>query len=154
MSIFLICYGLYRPGPGDWSRWKEGEEKKDVGHPNLEWNKRTLFAETRVYISSIKWLLSHYKEWNFASCNKMDSLIHTRSLKRVTEGSHWKESKQVPFPMISVLRTAWSSARSCFPELIRNRESLRNGTQRKKMQHIGFLKVECPLKITPFLFFS
>ena len=45
----------------------------------------------------------------------MDSPLSKRSMKRVTEGSHWRESKQVLFPMISVLRTACSSARSCFP---------------------------------------
>ena len=38
----------------------------------------------------------------------MDNLIHTRSLtlKRVTEGSYRKESKQMPFLMISVLSAA------------------------------------------------
>ena len=45
----------------------------------------------------------------------MESPLSKRSMKRVTEGSHWRESKQVLFPMISVLRTACSSARSCFP---------------------------------------
>ena len=79
----------------------------------------------------------------------MDSLMHTRSLKRVTEGSHWKESKQVPFPMISVLRTACSSNAFLYSRNWKGTESLRNGTQRK-MQHIGSLKVERPL--TSYLF--
>ena len=34
-------------------------EKKDAGDPSLKWNKGTLFVEMHVYISSIKWLLSH-----------------------------------------------------------------------------------------------
>ena len=108
------CYGLYKLGPGDWNRWKESKEKKDTGDPSLDWNKGTLFAEMHAYISSIKWLLNHY-EWNSISCNKKDSPVSKRSLKRLTKGSHWRESKQVTFPMISVLRTAYSSACSCIP---------------------------------------
>ena len=45
----------------------------------------------------------------------------------------------MPFLMISVLRTACSS--------------VRYGTQKKKMQHIGSLKVERPLTIPTFYFF-
>ena len=30
------------------------DEKRNAGDPSLEWNKGTLFAETRVYISSYK----------------------------------------------------------------------------------------------------
>ena len=73
----------------------------------------------------------------------MDSPVSKRSLKRVTEGSHWRESKQVLFPMISVLRTACSSARSCFPGT--DKEQSPWETAHKGRQHIGFLKVECPL---------
>ena len=40
-----------------------------------------------------------------------------------------------------------------FPETDKEQRVLRNGTQRKKMQHIGSLKVERPLTIPPFLFF-
>ena len=49
------------------------------------------------------------------SCNKKDSPVSKRSLKRLTKGSHWRESKLVPFPIISLLRTACSSAHSCIP---------------------------------------
>ena len=50
---------------------------------------RVLLAEIQAYISLVKWLLSHYKEWNSISFNKMDNLIHLSPLtsKRVTEGS-------------------------------------------------------------------
>ena len=98
-----------------------------------------------AYISSVKWLLSHYKEWNSTSCNKIDILINTRSLKRVTEGSHWKNPSGCPFPWSQSWELCAALLVPVFQELIRNRESLRNGTQRK-MQHIGSLKVECPLR--------
>ena len=45
------CYGLLdRPEPGDRSQQKEGEEKKDVGDPSLQWNKGTLFMAVCAYI--------------------------------------------------------------------------------------------------------
>ena len=45
------CYDLLdRPGPGDRSRRKESEGKKDAGDPNLEWNKGTLFMAVCAYI--------------------------------------------------------------------------------------------------------
>ena len=70
----------------------------------------------------------------------MDRLMHTRWLKRVTEGSHWKESKQVPFLMISVLRTACTSTRSCIP-----------GTDKEQspweMAHEGKCNILDPLKL-------
>ena len=46
--------------------------------------------------------------------------------KRITEGSYWKESKQIPFPNISVLRTACCATHSCCQELIGNRGFMRN----------------------------
>ena len=66
----------------------------------------------------------------------MDNLIHTRSLtlKRVTEGSYRKESKQIPFLMISVL-----SAALLFPGI---------GTDKKQKilekQHVGILLLNIP----------
>ena len=48
-TIELNC-GLYRLGPGDWSRGKESDEKKDAGDPSLEWNKGALFMAACVYI--------------------------------------------------------------------------------------------------------
>ena len=85
-------------------------------------------------------------KWQNHSFNKTDSLLSTRSLKGITEGSHWREFKQVLFPPRS---QSWEPRAALlipvFQELIRNRESLRNGTQRKKMQHTGSLKVEHPL---------
>ena len=54
----------------------------------------------------------------------MDSPLSKGSLKRVTEGSHWSESKQMFFPMILVLRAACISARSCFPGTDKNQRVL------------------------------
>ena len=71
----------------------------------------------------------------------MDSLVSKRSLKRVTERNPsrssfpWSQSWELYTPLLIPV----------FQELIRNREPLRNGVQRKKMQHIGSLKVERPL---------
>ena len=73
----------------------------------------------------------------------MNSPLSTRSLKRVTEGSHWRESRQVLFPMISVRRTARSSAHSCFPGTDKEQSPWEMAL--KGRQHIGSLKVECPL---------
>ena len=102
----------------------------------------------RLYIW-VKWLLSHYEEWNSISCNKMDSLIHTRPLvlKKVTEGSYWKKSKEVPFPMISVLRTACSSTRSWNRNWKGTENPWEMAHRGRHVQHIGFLKVECPLTL-------
>ena len=45
------CYCLLdRTEPGDRSRQKEGEEKKDMGDPSLYWNKGTLFMAACAYI--------------------------------------------------------------------------------------------------------
>ena len=68
----------------------------------------------QAYISLVRWLFSYYTGWNFINSHNMDSLIHTRSLtlKRITEGSYWKEFKQIPFLMISVLRAVCSSTHS------------------------------------------
>ena len=79
--------------------------------------------------------------------NKMDSLIPTRllMLKRVTEGSFWKESKQVPFPMISVLRTACSSTHSQSRSWWGAKNPWEMAHRWRKVQHVGFLKVERPL---------
>ena len=94
--------------------WREWRQKKGCRGPKSLVEQGYFISINSGLHILVKWLLSHYKGWNSISCNKMDSLIHTRSLmlKRVTEGSYWKESKQVPFPMISVLRTACGSTRS------------------------------------------
>ena len=103
-----------------WKREPEGgrergrRKKIKTRGPKLWWSKRILLAEMQAYISLVRWLLSYYTGWNFIKSHNMDSLIHTRSLtlKRVTEGSYWTESKQIPFLTISVLRAACSSTRS------------------------------------------
>ena len=99
------------------------DEKRDTGDTSLEWNKGSLFAEKHVYISSYKAALGSKRieqKQSQANNNLQRARKHSISWKRsitekVTEGSHWKESKQVLFLMISVLRTARSSAGSCFP---------------------------------------
>ena len=68
----------------------------------------------------------------------MESPLRKRSLKRVTEGSHWRESQQVLFCMISVLRLDAALLVPVYEELIRNRESLRNGTQTKITTSVQF----------------
>ena len=68
----------------------------------------------------------------------MESPLRKRSLKRVTEGSHWRESQQVLFRMISVLRLDAALLVPVYEELIRNRESLRNGTQTKITTSVQF----------------
>ena len=123
--IVGVLYGL-EPGGGlelmirKWKRelgvGRERERKRErqTRGPKLWWSKGILLAEMQAYISLVRWLLSYYTGWNFISSHNMDSLIHTRSLtlKRVPEGSYCKESKKIPFLMISVLRAACSSTRS------------------------------------------
>ena len=79
--------------------------------------------------------------------NKMDSLIPTRllMLERVTEGSFWKETKQVPFPMISVLRTARSSTHSQNRSWWGAENPWETAHRGRKVQHVGFLRVDRPL---------
>ena len=72
----------------------------------------------------------------------MDSPLSKRSLKRVTEGSHWRES-MVLFPMISALITACSSAHSCFLGTDKEQSPWEMAHEGRK--HIGSHKVECPL---------
>ena len=66
----------------------------------------------------------------------MDNLIHTRSLtlKRVTEGSYRKESKQMPFLMISVL-----SAALLVPGIRTDKEQ-----RILEKQHVGILPLNIP----------
>ena len=84
------------------------EERRQKRVPKLWWSKGILLADMQVCISLVRWLHRYQTGWNFIKSYNMDSLIHTRSLmlNRVTEGSYWKESKQIPFLMISVLRAA------------------------------------------------
>ena len=123
----LVLGSFNGPEPGGpestirkWQRELEGgrererkKERKTWG-PKLWWSKGILLAEMQAYISLVRWLFSYYTGWNFINSHNMDSLIHTRSLtlKRVTEGSYWKESKEIPFLMISVLRAVCSSTHS------------------------------------------
>ena len=105
------------------------DEKRDAGDPSLEWNKGALFAETHVYISSYKAASGSKKNLEQKQC-QANNLLRARKhpiswvrgalsrwplSKRSLKGGHWRESMQVPFIMISVLRTACSSACSCFP---------------------------------------
>ena len=94
-----------------WEKEKERKKEGKTQGPKFWWSKGILLAELQAYISLVRWLLSYYTGWNFINSQNMDGLMHTRSLmlKRVTEGSYWKESKQIPFLMISVLRAACSS---------------------------------------------
>ena len=108
----------------------------------------------QAYISLVKWLLSHYKGWNSISCNKMDSLIHTRSLmlKRSLKGVTERNPSRYPFPWSQ----SWElRAAPLVPKIGTDKEQrvLRNGTQWKKMQHTASLKVERPLRFLPFYFF-
>ena len=75
----------------------------------------------------------------------MDSLIKVQG--------RWRESlegnpSRCSFPWSQSWELQAAVLIPVFQELIRNKASLRNGTQRKKMQHIGSLKVECPLTVT------
>ena len=116
-------------------RGRERKKERKTRGPKLWWSKGALLAEMQVYISFVR-LLSYYTGWNFINSHNMDSLIHTRSLtlKRVTEGSYRKESKQIPFLMISVL-----SAALLFPGI---------GTDKKQKilekQHVGILLLNIP----------
>ena len=147
-----VLWSFNGPEPGGpestirkWKREPEGggerEKERKTWGPKLWWSKGALLAEMQAYVSLVRWLLSYYTGWNFIDSHNMDSLIYTRSLmqKRVTEGSYWKESKQIPFPMISVLRTACCFTRSHCQELIRNRGFMRN-----RKQQAGILQLNVP----------
>ena len=83
----------------------------------------------------------------------MDSLLSTRSLKRVTEGSHWRESKQVPSPMISVLRTACRSTHSCFPGTDKEQRVLKKQHTKEENNILDPLKLNVPWQFPLFYFF-
>ena len=130
-------------------REREKEKERVARGPKYLGEQGYFISRSACLYIWVKLLLSHYKEWNSISCNKMDSLIHTRSLmlKRVIEGSYWKESKQVPFPMISVLRTAYSSTRSQNRNWKGTENPWEMAHRGRQVQHIGFLKVKCPLML-------
>ena len=94
-------------------REREKERKKDTGTQALMEQGYFISRNAGLCIFS-RWLLSYYTGWNFINSHNMDSLTHTRLLtqERVTEGSYWKESKQIPFLMRSVLRVVCSSTHS------------------------------------------
>ena len=132
IQLYIHVLGSFNgPEPGGlestirkWKRELEGggrerERKKDTGTQALMEQGYFISRNAGLYISLVRWLLSYYIGWNFINSHNMDRLIHTRSLtqKRVTEGSYWKESKQIPLPMISVLRTACRFIRSHGQEL-------------------------------------
>ena len=104
----------WKKEPEGGGRGRKRETDRQTREPKLWWSKGILLAEIQAYISLVRWLFSYYTGWNFINSHNMDSLIHTRSLteKRVTEGSYWKESKQITFLMISVLRAACSFTHS------------------------------------------
>ena len=71
---------------------------------------------------------------------------------KVTEGSHWRESKQMLFLMSSVLRAVCSSACSCFPDLIKNRV-LENRQTKEENIMLSPLKLNVPWQFPVFYFF-
>ena len=83
----------------------------------------------------------------------MDSPLSKRSLKRVTEGSHWRESKQVVSPMISVLRTACSSACSCFPGTDKEQRVFEKWHTKEENNILDPLKLNIPWQFPLFYFF-
>lgn len=65
----------------------------------------------------------------------------TKQFYREVKG-YWKESTYALHLMTSILRTACSSACSCFPGTHEEQRALRN-----RKQHIGILKIKCSLTI-------
>ena len=107
-----------------------------------------------ISTNAAKWLLSHSKECNSVSCNKMDSLIHTRSLmlKRSLKGVTERNPSRYPFPWSQ----SWElRAAPLVPKIGTDKEQriLEKWRTKEEKQHIGFLKVERSLTIPPFLFF-
>ena len=74
----------------------------------------------------------------------MDSPFSNRSLKRVAEGGHWRESKQVLFPMTSVLRTVYSSAPSYFPGTDKEERVLEKWHKKEENNTLDPLKLNIP----------
>ena len=101
----MQCHGLCRLGPGRWSR-QEGRRgpKSWVKQGYFICINACLYIFNKMMTQPLKRMKFHQLQQNGLSFKY-----------KVPEESHWRESKQVPFPMISVLRTACSSAHSCFP---------------------------------------
>ena len=127
----------------DWDLGTGVNEKRDTGDPSLEWNKGALFAEMYVSISSYKAALGGKKKkieqkQSPANNNLQRARNHSiswvrgaflkRSLKGVTERNPsgcpflWSQSWELHAALLIPVSQ----------DLIRNRESLRNDTQRKK----------------------
>ena len=124
-------------------------EKRYTGDPSLEWNKGALFAEKHVYISSYKAALGSKKKKkkkklsknkakqitifegpeSIACLHNWEDHISVKSLEGVTEGT-----KQVTFSQDLSPRKCMQLC-SFLQQLMRNRESLRNGTQKKRITY-------------------
>ena len=146
------------PEPGDpeltirkWKRERERERERKTRGSKLWWSKGILLAEMQAYISLVGWLLSYYTGWNFINSHSMDRLIHTKSLtlKRVTERSYWKESKQIPRYCFS-----WSQSW----ELHADQLVLGIGSDKEQRiyekQHVGILLLNIPWYIILVFEFS
>ena len=129
--------------------WREWRQKEGRGGPrSLVVQGYFISRNVGLYIF-VKWSLSYYKEWNSISCNKMDSLIYTRSLKEVTE----RNPSRYPFPRPQ----SWElHAALLVPGIGTDKEQRileKWHTKEEKCNIIGFLSVEHSLTITPFNFF-
>ena len=142
----LYCHGLCKPGLGTGV-----DEKRDTGDPSLEWNKGALFAEMYVYVSSYKAVLGSKKIEQTQSQannnlqrarNHSISWVRGASLKRSLKGVTERNPSRCPLSWSQSWELHEALLVPVSQELIRNRESLRNSTQKKNI--LDPLKLNVP----------
>ena len=142
--VSLRVSTLQRISRSEGGRERERRKERKTWGPKFWWSKCILLAEMQTYISLVRYLVSYYTGWNFINSHNMDSLIHTRSLtlKRVTEEVIERNPSRYPFPWSQELRAAL-----LVPGTGTDKEQrvLEKRHTKEKMQHIGFLKVKCPV---------
>ena len=74
---------------------------------------------------------------------KKNEILPVATIWIVLKG-HWRESKQVLFLMISVLRTVWSSAHSCFPGTDKEQRVLEKWHTKEENNILDPLKLNVP----------
>ena len=132
-----VCHGLCRPGPGDWSWWEEGcrGPKSRVKQGCFVCRKACLYIFIQCIFRQLKKKkkqLSKNKAKqifegpeNIAGPHNWADHISVRSLEGVTEGTKHVTLSQDLTPGNCVQLCSF------LQQLMRNKKSLRNGTQKK-----------------------
>ena len=131
------------------------DEERDAGDPSLEWNKGALFGTACAYILSYKEALSSKNKVEQKQ-NQVNNSRHRARRQSISwvvgtwlqvyskVKGHWRESTHALCLMTSVLRTACSSAHSCFPGTDKEQRALEKQHTREENNIWDSLRLNIP----------